>query len=99
MSDLLIAVNNTFASNVEELISYVPYTKVVKEDGSVFFEFSYDNWGDHEDGFPPNLMTFLFSVVGITNFAFIRKGEDVDDLEVLGDLDQFDICISVKVTY
>ena len=99
MSEILIVVPPCLANDIESYLEGLAYSKIVKPDSGVAFEFDYESWGDPEDTFPPSLMTYLFSVVGMESYAFVRLGSEPDDVEIHGNLDGFNVHVHTEVSY
>jgi hypothetical protein len=97
MSQILLAVHTNISNDIESMLDTMAYEKKVKSNGNCYFSFSYENWGDPEDIWVPSLMTYLFSVVGMNSYAFIRLGDEADDIEFHGNIENFNISIETTV--
>jgi hypothetical protein len=93
MNNILIAVNPKVSSDVEEYLESLQYTKEVKHNAHNYV-FEYPDWEIEHDDFPAVFMTFLITELGYDNFAFVRLGEEPDDIEVHGDLDSYNVTVT-----
>jgi hypothetical protein len=91
MSKVLIAVTAEFADDIESLINGFVYQKNVREDCSVVYSFNHETWHHPDDDFSTVLMSILHNPLMNDNHAFIRVGEELDDIEVCGDLEKLNI--------
>lgn len=98
VSNVLIAIVKELSGDLESLLTGMRYTKEVTDHGD-FYSFDYSEWNHPDDPWPSAIMTFLFSVVGMSNYAFVRMGEEATENEVHGDLESFGVSFIREVAY
>jgi hypothetical protein len=98
-NSILVATTPTHINNLESVLQGLVYQKNIREDSSAVFTFEYDDWGDPQDCFPTTLMTYLLTQAKMDNYAFVRLGDELDDVEIHGNLDNMDIEFQRKVVY
>lgn len=98
VSKVVIGIVKDLSNDLESLLTGMHYTKDVMPTGD-YYSFNYDDWMNCDDHWPSAVMTYLFSVVGMNNYGFIRLGEEPDDNEVHGDIDAFNIKFHREVLY
>jgi hypothetical protein len=99
MSKILVATTPAHTHNLEKVIEGLVYQKNIREDASSVFTFDYENWADPCDEFPMVLMSYLLTQAKMDNYAFVRLGEELDDVEIHGNLENMDIEFQRKVVY
>ena len=93
MDDILIGIKRELAIGMESFLNEMNYTKDVEGD-IVYFTLEVEYWEHPHNPIPSELMSYLFLVVGLENYAFVRFGEQPDDTEIHGTLENFDINIT-----
>ena len=96
MDSFLIGITKSKAAGLEGLLNDIDYNKMV-DNGIVYFDFTIDGWKDSFNEFPSTLMSYLFLVVGMDSYGFVRMGEDAEDTEVHGVPYNFNIGITRTV--
>jgi hypothetical protein len=98
-NSILVATTPVHTNYLESVLQGLVYQKNIREDATSVFTFEYDDWGDPCDEFPMVLMSFLLTQVQMDNYAFVRLGDELDDVEIHGNLDNMDIEFQRKVVY
>ncbi len=98
MDKIVIGVEHDFASGVEEYLEQHTYDKYSRNSG-IYFSFDAENWHHPNDPGPASLMNHLFLDVGYENYGFVRMGTDPQDIEVHGEIENFDIDIQRAVVF
>lgn len=98
ISKVVIGIKKELSNDLESFLSGMYYTKDVMPTGD-YFSFDYEDWANCDDPWPSALMTYLFSVVGMDNYGFIRLGDEPDDSEIHGDINAFNIKFNREVLY
>jgi len=94
MNRILISTTKDASKALENYLDN--YVKDVSGDTS-YIQFNYDNWNNPHDVFTEDIMNHLFNV--IKDFAFIRLGDNPQDIESHGDLETFNVKIQTRVKY
>ena len=95
-NDIIIAVNPEHSKELETLVHcYEEYSKAYKND-KFYFTINNVQWVEELGELEEAIINFLHR---IKKFAFIRMGDDINDLEVHGNLKDFLIEVSIKVKY
>ena len=96
MNDVIIAVNPEHSNELETLVHhYEEYSKVYKND-KFYFTINDTHWEEEYGELEEAIIRFLHR---IKKFAFIRMGDDINDLEIHGNLKDFLLEVSVRVDY
>lgn len=98
MDKIVIGIKHEFASDIEEFLEQHTYDKYSRNSG-IYFSFEAKNWQHPNDPGPSSLMNHLFLDVGYDNYGFVRLGEEVGDIEVHGEIENFDIDIQRAVIF
>ena len=90
MHNFTIGITKVFAGNFEELLDEegLDYDKEVRGN-NIYFSFEDPDWFASNHQFPSEVMTYLITVAGIDDYAFIRMGNDVVDTEIHGTMKNF----------
>jgi hypothetical protein len=86
MHKFLIGINRDLSSGLEKFLGDINYEKLT-EDDIAYFKFV------SESKDTPELTSYLQLHAGEENYGFVRLGNKIDDTEVSGNLENFDMVI------
>ena len=97
MHNIVIGIDKNKSLDLERFIDNVDYVKFVNDE-KVHIRMDVENWNHPNNPLPSTLNSYLALVIGEDNYGFIRLGNALDDIEIHGSIEKFNMTVERCIT-